>query len=264
MGDLTSYYNDPNLQKAAGEAETAGTQAAAYLSAASLLPQKLREAIQEKLDYNRDLIEQKNKAMSEYFQAPSAARAKYGSPESSQYIFNPMQQEALVAKEKAMAYQPYANLVDILGERKGTLADILQAGTQAFQADVTAKQTASELAQQKYKDLLELAQLKADAAYKAESLKKGSSSGFEDMYLEAKRLGLLDDTTNTQANEPQEPMPNYSPASGKGTLSPRGEWIYTGNGPLGWEPSGFVSETGGEISNTVTGGKKPSLEEIPW
>jgi hypothetical protein len=36
MEDLTSYYQDPNLQKAAGEAETAGTQAAAYQSASAL------------------------------------------------------------------------------------------------------------------------------------------------------------------------------------------------------------------------------------
>lgn len=177
MPDLQSYYQDPNLQKAAGEAETAQTQATAYQSAASLLPQKLKEAINEKMDYNKDIIEQKNKAMAEYFQAPSQARAKYSDPGSEQYIFNPFQQEALVSQERAQAYQPYANLVDILGQRQGSLADIINAGTGAFQSQVTAQQGAADLANQSYQNLLGIADRLADAAYKEASLAKGGGGG---------------------------------------------------------------------------------------
>ena len=121
MPDLQSYYTDPSIQEAQQTAEGAATTAAEYQSAASLLPSKLKDAIQGKLDYNKDIIESKNKAMAEYFKAPSMAREKY------QDIWNPFSREKLVAEERAQAYLPFANLTDILGERQGTIADIVQA-----------------------------------------------------------------------------------------------------------------------------------------
>ena len=71
---MANYYDDPTLQQAQVEAQTAGSSAVAYQSAASQLPAKLKEAVMGKLDYNKDLIEQKNKAQAQYFQAPSEAR----------------------------------------------------------------------------------------------------------------------------------------------------------------------------------------------
>jgi hypothetical protein len=171
MPDLQSYYNTPELTGAAREAETAGTTAVNYQSAAGLLPQKLREAVMAKVDYNKDIITQQNKAQAEYFAAPSAARAEYVDPESSNYIFNPFQAEALVAQKRSLAYQPFANLTDILGQRLGTLGDIIQNGVGAFQSDVAAKQGAYEMARNKYNDLLQKAQSLMQAASEEEQLK---------------------------------------------------------------------------------------------
>jgi len=133
MEDLQSYYTNPDIAQAEAAATDAAKTAVQYQSAASLLPSKLKDAIQQKLNYNKDIIESKNKAMSEYFQAPSAAREKY------QNIWNPFTREKLVAQERAQAYLPFANLTDILRERQGTIADIINAGVGAFGADVAAK-----------------------------------------------------------------------------------------------------------------------------
>ena len=97
MADLRSYYQDPNLESSRLEAQAAQKEASAYQSASSLLPEKLKQAINEKLNYNKDIIEQQNKAMAEYFQAPAVAREKY------QDIWDPFKRESLVAKEKAQA-----------------------------------------------------------------------------------------------------------------------------------------------------------------
>jgi len=156
--------NDPNINTAQQQYETAANQAATYQSASALLPAKLKEAIQSKLDYNKDLIEQKNKAMSEYFMAPSKARETYAG------IWNPFQREALVAKERAMAYQPYANLQDIQTQRMGSIADIISAGTGAFNAATSASQSAAQIARQKYEDLV------GNAKWEYEQTHKGGSS----------------------------------------------------------------------------------------
>jgi len=171
MPDLQQYYQDPSIQEAQTTAETAATTAAEYQSAAALLPSKLKDAVQGKLNYNKDIIEAKNRAMAEYFKAPSAAREKY------QDIWNPFSREKLVTEERAQAYLPFANLTDILKERRGGIADIIEAGTGAFQADVLAKGSAADISRQTYQDKLNLASLLADAAYKEASLAKGRAGG---------------------------------------------------------------------------------------
>lgn len=161
---IQDYYSSPDITNAQNEAMNAGTTAASYQSAAALLPQKLREAVLAKVDYNKDIISQQDKAQAQYFAAPSAARAKYADPNSPNYIFNPIQAENLVAQSRAQAYEPYATLTDILGQRLGSLSDIINAGTGAFQADVTAKQSAADLLRQKYNDLLTMAAQKTNLA----------------------------------------------------------------------------------------------------
>lgn len=164
--DLTSFYESPDLLEAQKSADQTSQSYVEYQSAAAMLPQKLRDAIQQKLDYNRDLIEQTNKSFAEYGQAPAEARAKYADPTSESYIFNPFQAEKLVSETQAQAYVPFANLSDILSERRGTISDLVTAGTKAFNSQVLAQQGKAELAKGNFDRALELAKFKADAQYK--------------------------------------------------------------------------------------------------
>jgi len=221
--DLSSYYNSPDLLEAQKAATQSSQNLVEYQSAASLLPEKLRNAIQEKLDYNKDLIEQTNKAQSEYISTPATARAKYADPSSQNYIFNPMQAEALVAQEKSGAYQNFANLSDLLAERRGTISDLVTAGTNAFNSAVLAQQGKAELAKGNFQTAFQLAQAKVDADYKERSLQleeaKANPSGISSVLANILAGG------GEVSTQPTESEPQYTPTQ-DGASSPRGEWVF--------------------------------------
>jgi hypothetical protein len=206
--DLQQYYKDPGLEEARTGAQTAQTQASAYQSASSLLPEKLKQAIGEKLDYNKDIIEAKNKAMAEYFQAPSAAREKY------QDIWNPFEREKLVAEERTQAYLPFANLTDILKERRGGITDIIGAATGLFGADVSAKQSAADISRQGYLDKFGLADAMAGAAQAEAQLAKGAggggTSGLGDIISLLQATGVIPGDEGAGQAGPTEPKPEIS------------------------------------------------------
>ena len=214
------YLQDPALEAERKVAETQQTQAAAYQSAASLLPFKLKEAVMGKLDYNKDIIEAQNKAMSEYFMAPSKAREKY------QNIWDPFARERLVTEERTQAYAPYATLTDILGQRMGSISDIIQAGTGAFTAATGAQESAATLARQKYQDLWERAKTIADYLKPAAGEGGGITGLDYDPMTGQWTLNGKPISGQQPMPTPTEPEPMYTPLKGEGTPSLKGQWIY--------------------------------------
>jgi hypothetical protein len=217
MGNgIDQYTNNPELAAAGTEADTAANTLTQYQTASSMLPAALKNAINEKLDFNKAAIEQKNKSMTDYFNAPSQARVDY------QDIFNPFQREALVQKATNNAYIPYQTNTEVLAQRLGTIQDIINSATGAFGAQVTSAQGAATAAENKYNRLFGLAGAKSDVAYKNAQLTNSDSGG----------NSLFDwptttPTTPTQQNyTPTEPEPNYSPVQGEGAKSNQGQWIY--------------------------------------
>ena len=160
MPDLLEPYNDPALASAQTGYETAANTASQYQTASQMLPAALKSAINEKLDFNKTLIEAKNKSMTDYFNAPSQARADYAD------IFNPFQREALVQKATNNAYLPYQNNADILTQRLGSISDIIGQATNSFSAQTTSAKDAATLALQKHNNLFSMAGVKSDATYK--------------------------------------------------------------------------------------------------
>lgn len=233
MAELQQYYQTPELEQARTESESAQKKAVAYQSASSLLPSKLRQAIMEKTEYNKDIIAEQNKKMAEYFAAPSAAREKY------QDIWNPFTREKLVTEERTQAYAPYATLTDILSQRMGNIADIIGQGTGAFQAATTAAQGEASIAQQGYQNALNLAQLLANAAQTEEELRlreaelNKPSGGGSDM---GSLLGLLAGLIPGAGGEepsPTEPKPSGPPSA---SLRARGITIRSPGAQWYWDP----------------------------
>lgn len=171
MEDLYAPYEDPAIQQAQTGYETAANTATQYQSAADVLPDLLKTAINEKLDYNKDLIAEKNKSMVDYFNAPSQARVQY------QDIFNPFQREALVKQATNNAYLPFATNQEVLKMRTGSLADIINAATGTFGAKVKSLQGAADTAKDKLAYLFQLAGAKSDALYKKASLAQSAGGG---------------------------------------------------------------------------------------
>ncbi|MCK9370277.1 hypothetical protein M0R04_10255 [Candidatus Dojkabacteria bacterium] len=176
-------YTTPELTDAYKNYEATANTAVEYQSAASLLPDKLKAAINEKLDYNKDLIEQKNKYAEQYFNAPSEARAKYVDPESENYIFNPFQAESLVSQYRNQQWQPYQTASDVLSARTGSIADIIKAATDAMVASATTAKDKATLARQKWEDLFGVQKEKINYALKLAELARKSGDSEDDAGL---------------------------------------------------------------------------------
>jgi hypothetical protein len=141
------------------------TQAVADVSGAQPgLPFKLREALQKKLDYNRDIIEQQADVEADYIAAPARAREKY------QDVWNPFARERMVAEERAQAYKPYAVLSDVLGQRMGTVSDIVGQGVAGWQGIVNQANVLNQSAQQKLAQAMDEYQMAAQMQQAADQL----------------------------------------------------------------------------------------------
>lgn len=147
---IEDYLSD--IQGATGGAKSAADEAGNYYSGlvgeSGNLPSKLKEALGKKLDYNKDLITQKNTAMGDYFAAPATARDKY------QNIWNPFEREKLVQQDKSQAMSKWGTFEDLIGQRMGQVSDIVGEGIQGWQSVVQAAQAAYQQAQQNYQNVL--------------------------------------------------------------------------------------------------------------
>jgi len=143
LSDIQSYTGG-----ASAASDKASQQYAEASGAGATLPMKLKEALGAKLNYNKDIIEQQNSAMGDYFAAPAVAREKY------QGVWNPFEREKLVATARSQAYQPYANFTDILGQRMGTVSDIVGQGVAGWQSVVQQAAAIAQAAQAKYQSVL--------------------------------------------------------------------------------------------------------------
>ena len=107
---------------------------------AGSLPSKLKEALNTKLNNNKDIINQQSETMQGYFNSGAQAREKY------QDVFNPFEKAKLVQQDRSMALRPYDTLSGVLENRMGTVADTVTAGVQGWQGLVNAATTKAELA----------------------------------------------------------------------------------------------------------------------
>lgn len=233
--DISTYYQTPEITSAEQQYQQAAASSGQYQEALPLLAQKLKDAIQQKLNYNQDIISQQNKAMADYFAAPSEARQQY------QNIWDPFAREALVSRATSNAYAPYATLTDILGERRGQISDLVNAGTGAFQSAATAQQNRAEQARSALDQLLQMAGIKAQSAqwqygtnlanqqWLYEQTHAKPTAGGEGLDLSG-LLGLFGGGGGGTTAQPTEPKPTIKPSSGQaeGRLwtSPRGEWAW--------------------------------------
>ena len=148
-------YVPKEIKKTRQEAGRLGQKASALGAGAFTFPERLREALNKKLNYNKDLIMQQAQAESEYFATPAKARAKYVKQPGEAGYITPIQAESLVAQERAQARVPWQTTTGVLQERMGRTEDIIGAGTAAYQAQVMAAQGAAQIAQQAYQQLLQ-------------------------------------------------------------------------------------------------------------
>lgn len=143
INDYLSQIGD-YTGSAKADVQRTGEDSARVSGEAATLPFKLKEALQQKLDHNKDIISQSTDALADYIATPAESRAR------NENVWNPFQREALVARDRANALKPYQFFQDVLGQRMGQVSDIVGQGVAGWQGVIQQAQALAQLAQQKY------------------------------------------------------------------------------------------------------------------
>jgi len=136
------------LDEYRSESERLAKVATEKTSSATVLPDKIKNIINTKLEGNRDIIEQQRAAQGKYFGAGDVAREKFGG------TFNPLKKEQLVNQYRTQAFAPYAALSDVRANREGTIGDIVGQASRAGVAEAQSAYGAAGISRQAYQDLL--------------------------------------------------------------------------------------------------------------
>lgn len=162
----------PTTQEITNAQQTAsGSQSLAndYISGAGNIDSLLKKALGDAYSANQDIVKPLDEATSTYLSSPSVAREKY------QNIFNPFTREKLVSQYTQNQATPMLTLSNLLGSRMGTTADIINAGTGAYNAQASSAQNKAALDRQNYQDLLK--QFNEDRQYSLDQQKASGSNG---------------------------------------------------------------------------------------
>src|SRR3990167_353076 len=154
------------LEEFSSGAQGAYERAAGFAKEAATLPQRLRDAISKKWEDNRDLIETRNKSLTEFFTAPAVGREKY------QDVFDPFARERLVATSREQAGEKARTLTDLLTQRGQKMEDIVGRTSEAFGGEVSAAQLMASAAQSRFANALQIANYKTGLVNEIESQKQ--------------------------------------------------------------------------------------------
>lgn len=142
-----------SVEQARTGAQQAGQTAVDYASKGNTLADELRKAIGER--YGQSGIAQDTaKARTDFMASAPQARSQILDMVNAGTILSPTQQNAIMAAKRGSALMPLmgANLVN--DAAFGTIEDLINAGTNAWNAKSTAAQGAAGLAQKSYSDML--------------------------------------------------------------------------------------------------------------
>ena len=148
------------IQEARGTAQETAGFASDFASRAATIPDEMKRAVNEAIGYNKEFVEMRQTALSDYFSAPDVAGAKFGTEflpsgeANPDFIFNPFRRNEAISQYVNTEFTPFSTYNYILGLAEGSAADIMEAGTRSFNAQAIAAQAASDSARTHYTDVL--------------------------------------------------------------------------------------------------------------
>lgn len=210
-----SVYDDPRLQTARGNYETAERQATTTEASAVSLPTMLRDALTKKFSADNPLVQGRERALENYIrvgdQAPLDVTPRSAGG-NADVIYTPGQQSALIGAKRASALAPLSTANYLLGLAEGGITDIVDSASRASLAEATRQRGNATLARQSYVDILDELSKRADEAYREKELAlKGKESGGLDIASllalmgGGDTLGAFDDLSGLAAFEEEEP-----------------------------------------------------------
>lgn len=154
------------LENLSSGVSSAYQRSADFAKEAASLPQRLREAISKKWQDNQDLIENRNKSLTDYYTAGATARENY------QNIFNPFTREKLVTQFREQAGEKARNFTDLLTQRGAKIEDIVGNTSDLFSGEVNAANILANAAQSRFADAMQIANWKSGVTGQIESNKR--------------------------------------------------------------------------------------------
>lgn len=170
-----------NVAAARDEAYRLQGEAGTLSSQLPTIGDELRKRVNTLFGENQDVLGQFNTATTNLVTAPGK------SYETTQSVEDPFARERLAAIDLETAMQPALAYGGLLGQRMGSIGDIVQSGTNAFKAKVEAAVNAAQLAQQKYQDLFNEFQVMEQLRQKEAS----GAGGKDSQDIEGLAQGLL-------------------------------------------------------------------------
>jgi hypothetical protein len=246
---INDYLSDINQATAPEKAAVtqASTDLANLQAGAGSLPSKLKEALNTKLNNNKDIINQQADTMGAYFNAGPQAREKY------QGVFNPFQKAALVQNERTMALRPYDVLSGVLENRMGTVNDLVQSGIQGWQGLLNAAGTKADTAKsllsnamssymnaaglQRFDDNMAMQKDQFDRSLNQKASSGSGGGGIGSITDIMKLIETMNGNKETSTAQPTEPTPDFIPQKPNVQYhSPGGQWIWN-NQEKEWFPT---------------------------
>lgn len=138
---------DPDLETAQEEAYAAAQKAGQASAGVGQAAQEIKNRLNEAFNYNQDIIDPLDEATAEYLSAPKVARERY------QNIFNPFSREKLVSQYTGNKMTPMLSYANILGTRRGNIAEGIEAGSAAYNQYAKNLMADAQLKRQMWQDL---------------------------------------------------------------------------------------------------------------
>lgn len=176
MDTNSSVYNDPRLQSARSNYESASNAAVNTESATYKLPDQLKSALTQKFSQDNPLVQGRERALQGYLEAgtsaPLAVTAQSAGG-SAPVVYNPLQQADLIQKRRSVPTAQLSTANYLLGLAQGGMGDVIDSASRAAQAETVGAQGRAKIAGEGYNNILQELSAKAEEAFRERQFQEG-------------------------------------------------------------------------------------------
>lgn len=162
--DLVNYLNDPGLQQAQGQFNTAQTAATQATSDATSLPALLKSALAAKFGEDNPLIQQRADASTAYFNSIPSSYNDVLPANNNGVVLSPTQQAMMIAAKQNAYLAPVIRANSLISSQSGNLIDLIDRVSAAQKSKAELAQGSATLAHQNWQDIMNTLSEKAKIA----------------------------------------------------------------------------------------------------
>lgn len=166
---IQSYLDDPQLQTARSEYETAAKRATSAQSQSIALPDMLKDALNKKFSQNHPLVQQRESALKEYLDATTSAPLSVTAQSAggtAPVIYNPLQQADLIQRRRSIPTARLATSNYLLNLAQGGVGEQIESAARGAESITRQLLGEAELKRGTYEDLFKELSTRDEQAYR--------------------------------------------------------------------------------------------------